>query len=64
MSTTAADKQLFMLMYVRQYPMQAGQGQLFGLSQSNATMWIHLLSNAATQAIHVSVYVRPRVMSA
>ena len=33
---TIADKQLFMLTYVKQNPIQEVQGQLFGMSQSNA----------------------------
>jgi Helix-turn-helix of DDE superfamily endonuclease len=40
---TTADKQLFILTYVKQNPIQAVQGQLFGMSQSNANKWIHLL---------------------
>ena len=33
---TIADKQLFILTYVKQHPIQEIQGQLFGTSQSNA----------------------------
>ena len=40
---TMADKLLFILTYVKQNPIQDVQGQLFGLSQSNANKWIHLL---------------------
>ena len=40
---TIADKLLFMLTYVKQNPIQEVQGQLFGMSQSNANKWIHLL---------------------
>ena len=40
---TSADKLLFMLTYVKQNPIQEVQGQLFGMSQSNANKWIHLL---------------------
>jgi hypothetical protein len=40
---TMADKLLFILTYVQQNPIQEMQGQLFGMSQSNANKWIHLL---------------------
>ena len=40
---TMADKRLFILTYLKQHPIQEVQGQLFGMSQSNATKWIHLL---------------------
>jgi Helix-turn-helix of DDE superfamily endonuclease len=40
---TIADKLLFILTYVKQNPIQELQGQLFGMSQSNANKWIHLL---------------------
>jgi hypothetical protein len=40
---TVADKLLFILTYMKQNPIQEVQGQLFGMSQSNAKKWIHLL---------------------
>lgn len=48
---TAADKLLFILVYLKQYPTQTVQGQLFGLSQSNANKWIHLLHPILNQAL-------------
>jgi Helix-turn-helix of DDE superfamily endonuclease len=48
---TTADKQLFILTYVKQNPIQAVQGQLFGMSQSNANKWIHLLHAVLNQAL-------------
>jgi hypothetical protein len=48
---TIADKLLFMLTYVKQNPIQAVQGQLFGMSQSNANKWIHLLHTVLNQAL-------------
>ena len=48
---TIADKQLFILTYVKQNPMQEVQGQLFGMSQSNANKWIHLLHAVLNQAL-------------
>ena len=40
---TIADKLLFILTYLKQNPIQEVQGQLFGMSQSHANKWIHLL---------------------
>jgi hypothetical protein len=48
---TIADKQLFILTYVKQHPMQAVQGQLFGMSQSNANTWIHLRHAVLNQTL-------------
>jgi hypothetical protein len=47
---TIADKLLFMLTYVKQNPIQEVQGQLFGMSQSHAHTWIHLLHPVVNQA--------------
>jgi Helix-turn-helix of DDE superfamily endonuclease len=48
---TIADKLLFILTYVKQNPIQELQGQLFGMSQSNANKWIHLLHAVLNQAL-------------
>ena len=48
---TMADKLLFILTYLKQNPIQEVQGQLFGMSQSNANKWIHLLHAVLNQAI-------------
>ena len=48
---TIADKLLFILTYVKQHPIQEVQGQLFGISQSNANKWIHLLHAVLNQAL-------------
>lgn len=48
---TMADKLLFMLTYLKQNPIQEVQGQLFGMSQSNANKWIHLLHPVLNQAL-------------
>ena len=45
-----ADKLLFILTYLKQNPIQEVQGQLFGMSQSNANKWIHLLHAVLNQA--------------
>jgi Helix-turn-helix of DDE superfamily endonuclease len=47
---TMADKLLFILTYVKQHPIQEVQGQLFGMSQSNANQWSHLLPAVLNQA--------------
>src|SRR5918995_478442 len=48
---TLADKLLFILTYVKQNPIQEVQGQLFGMSQSNANKWIHVLHPVLNQAL-------------
>jgi Helix-turn-helix of DDE superfamily endonuclease len=48
---TGADKLLFILTYLKQNPIQEVQGQLFGMSQSNANKWIHLLHPVVNQAL-------------
>ena len=47
---TMADKLLFILSYLKHNPIQEMQAQLFGMSQSNANKWIHLLHSALNQA--------------
>ena len=46
-----ADKLLFILTYWKQNPIQKLQGQLFGMSQSHANKWIHLLHAVLNQAL-------------
>jgi hypothetical protein len=48
---TMADKLLFILTYLKQNPIQEVQGQLFGMSQSKANKWIHLLHAVLNQAL-------------
>ena len=48
---TTADKLLFILTYLKQNPIQEVQGQLFGMSQSNANKWLHLLPTVLNQAL-------------
>lgn len=48
---TIEDKLLFILVYVKQAPTQTLHGQLFGLSQSNANKWIHVLHAVLNQAL-------------
>jgi hypothetical protein len=40
---TPADRLLFILVYLKTYPLQVVQGRLFGLGQSKAHQWIHVL---------------------
>jgi Helix-turn-helix of DDE superfamily endonuclease len=54
---TFEDKLLFILIHLKQNPTQEVQGQLFGISQSNANKWIHLLHpilNTALKNLGVS----------
>jgi hypothetical protein len=48
---TIADTRLFILTYLKQNPIQELQGQLFGMSPSNANTWIHLLHAVLNQAL-------------
>src|SRR5678815_2213051 len=40
---TPADRLLFILAYVKTYSLQVVQGRLFGMGQSKANQWIHVL---------------------
>jgi Helix-turn-helix of DDE superfamily endonuclease len=40
---TPEDRLLFLLVYLKTYPLQVVQGRLFGMGQSKAHQWIHLL---------------------
>ncbi len=40
---TPEDRLLFILTYLKTYPLQVVQGRLFGMDQSKANQWIHLL---------------------
>ena len=48
---TLAAKLLFILTYVKQHPIQEGQGQLLGMSQSHANQGIHLLHPVLNHAL-------------
>jgi DDE superfamily endonuclease/Helix-turn-helix of DDE superfamily endonuclease len=45
------DKLLFILNYMKTYPIQQTQAQLFGIQQSQANQWIHLLLPLVKQAL-------------
>lgn len=57
---TIEDKLLFILVYLKQYPTQIVQGQLFGLSQSNANKWIHLLHPVLNRALALAGHLPQR----
>jgi hypothetical protein len=40
---TPEDRLLFILVYLKTYPLQVMQGRLFGVGQSKAHQWIHVL---------------------
>jgi hypothetical protein len=40
---TPEDRLLFILVYLKTYPLQVVQGRLFGMGQSKAPQWIHVL---------------------
>ena len=40
---TPGDRLLFILVYLKTYPLQVVQGRLFGMGQSKAHQWIHVL---------------------
>jgi hypothetical protein len=48
---TMEDKLLFILVYLKQAPTQEVQGSLFGMRQSKANMWIHLLHPILNRAL-------------
>ena len=48
---TMEDKLLFILVYLKQAPTQEVQGSLFGMRQSKANMWIHLLHPGLNRAL-------------
>lgn len=45
------DKLLFILFYLKTYPLQEVQGHWFGLSQGQANLWIHRLSDVLKEAL-------------
>jgi hypothetical protein len=48
---SAQDRLLFILTYLKQNPIQEVQGQLFAMSQSNASKWVRLLLEILTKAL-------------
>jgi hypothetical protein len=48
---TPEDRLLFILVYLKTYALQVVQGRLFGLGQSKANQWIHMLLPALLAAL-------------
>ena len=48
---TPEDRLLFLLTYLKTYALQVVQGRLFGMSQSKANQWIHVLLPALLSAL-------------
>jgi hypothetical protein len=48
---TVEQKLLFILVYLKTYPLQVVMGELFGLSQSSANHWIHRLLPVVRDAL-------------
>src|SRR3989442_8894193 len=48
---TATDRLFFILVYLKTYALQVVQGRLFGMSQSKANQWIHVLLPALLAAL-------------
>jgi hypothetical protein len=48
---TPEDRLLFILAYLKTYALQVVQGRLFGMGQSKANQWIHLLLPALLAAL-------------
>jgi hypothetical protein len=55
---TAEQKLLFILVYLKAYPLQVVMGELFGMNQSAANQWIHRLLPVLRDAL-ADVGVRP-----
>jgi hypothetical protein len=48
---TPEDRLFFMLVYLKTYALQVVQGRLFGMGQSKANQWIHMLLPALLAAL-------------
>jgi hypothetical protein len=55
------DKLLFILFYFKTYPLQEVQGHLFGLSQGQANVWIHRLSEVLKEALKAQGHLPARL---
>jgi len=57
------DKLLFILFYFRMYPVQMAQGYFFGMGQSQANEWIHVLSPVLRVALGYDLQLPARTPS-
>jgi hypothetical protein len=48
---SAEDRLLFILIYLKQNPIQEAHGQLFAMTQSNVSKWVHLLLDILSFAL-------------
>jgi hypothetical protein len=55
---------LFILAYVKTYSLQVVQGRLFGMGQSKANQWIHVLLPALLTALRALGDAPPRSLTA
>src|SRR3954464_12875540 len=49
--STPEDRLFFLLTYLKTYTLQVAQGRLFGMAQSKANQWIHVLLPALLAAL-------------
>src|SRR5712691_8871754 len=61
---TPEDRLLFILVYLKTYALQVVQGRLFGMRQSKANQWIHMLLPALLAALHALGDVPARSLTA
>ena len=61
---TPEDRLLFILAYVKTYSLQVVQGRLFGMGQSKANQWIHVLLPALLAALRTLGAAPTRSLSA
>ena len=59
---TMEDTLLFILTYMRTYPLQQAQAQLFGIQQSQANQWIHLCYHWSNRLLQTVVSCPPARM--
>ncbi len=57
------DKLLFLLVYLKCYPLQTVQGVLWGMSQSRVNEWLHTLSPLLKSALQMGNHLPERVAS-
>ena len=50
---TPEDRLFFILLYLKTYALQVVQGRLFGMGQSKANQWIHMLLPALLAALRI-----------
>ena len=56
---TPEERLFFILVYLKTYALQVVQGRLFGMGQSKANQWIHVLLPVLLAALHSLGVLRP-----